>query len=543
MGHGRPGAPGADRLLLGDELPGQLPAVATRGPRPGRDAPGSSSGLLFYEKSLLVIGTMAIITVAYFTQGSARERLRTVVARLPALGPGQRRARGGVPGALRPLRAQLRPGTGHPHPDRADRGRDGAALLGHRDLRWSRCGGTTRPAPPSRSRSPPSLLVLVLRRRVHPGVPRARPVADGVDAGPAAPGVLPGLRRAARRGRPVVVDRADHRLRVPLHQRAVGGDRRGARLRDACRSEGPSSRSSRVGRASCSTAGVRRRSPAWSWPSSAPARRRPTTGTGSATSRARPSSRPWSPTAGSCPGAPPSSTARCRPTCCGPWRTPTTRSASCCGRSTPASATRRQATDRLALLGPDGHLGQLDVTPVHQALPAHRTPTAPTGSGTASAGSSSTARSLFGGWWVKVGYIATADSSITVSAGGLTQQASVSSGLHTLYFKAGDERFDSITLGGLIGEATLCTERRHGRPCDSGGTIMSRPRPHLPDAERRPRHRGADGGHHPRRVQHRPDPARLARRRAGPARLRGPAVLRALGLPAVAALLPGDRPR
>ena len=64
---------------------------------------------------------------------------------------------------------------------------------------------------------------------------------------------------------------------------------------------------------------------------------------------------------------------------------------------------------------------------------------------------------LFGGWWVKVGYIATADSSITVSAGGLTQQASVSSGLHTLYFKAGDQRFDSIRLGGLIGEATLCT--------------------------------------------------------------------------------------
>jgi hypothetical protein len=65
--------------------------------------------------------------------------------------------------------------------------------------------------------------------------------------------------------------------------------------------------------------------------------------------------------------------------------------------------------------------------------------------------------SLFGDVWVKVGYIATADSSITVSAGGLTQQASVSSGLHTLYFKAGDERFDSIKLGGLIGEATLCT--------------------------------------------------------------------------------------
>ena len=50
-------------------------------------------------------------------------------------------------------------------------------------------------------------------------------------------------------------------------------------------------------------------------------------------------------------------------------------------------------TDRLALLGPDGHLGQLDVTPVHHALPGLRPRAAPTGSGTAYAGSSSTARS------------------------------------------------------------------------------------------------------------------------------------------------------
>ena len=58
---------------------------------------------------------------------------------------------------------------------------------------------------------------------------------------------------------------------------------------------------------------------------------------------------------------------------------------------------------------------------------------------------------------MQVGYIATADSSITSAPAGSTQQASVSSGLHTLYFKAGDQRFDSIRLGGLIGEATLCT--------------------------------------------------------------------------------------
>jgi hypothetical protein len=113
-------------------------------------------------------------------------------------------------------------------------------------------------------------------------------------------------------------------------------------------------------------------------------------------------------------------------------------------------------TDRVLTLAPDGGLQPLDVTPDQHAAPSSDTrcayrvdqkeTTIPL-DGT----------SLFGDVWVKVGYIATADSSITVSAGGLTQQASVSSGLHTLYFKAGDERFDSIKLGGLIGEATLCT--------------------------------------------------------------------------------------
>ena len=76
---------------------------------------------------------------------------------------------------------------------------------------------------------------------------------------------------------------------------------------------------------------------------------------------------------------------------------------------------------------------------------------------------------------MKVGYIATADSSITVSAGGLTQQTSVSSGLHTLYFKAGDERFDSIRLGGLIGEATLCTNDVTVGRATVAAAIMSQP--------------------------------------------------------------------
>jgi len=63
---------------------------------------------------------------------------------------------------------------------------------------------------------------------------------------------------------------------------------------------------------------------------------------------------------------------------------------------------------------------------------------------------------VYPGWWVKVGYIATADSAITVTAGGKTQHASVSGGLHHLLFQAGDQPFDAVELGGLIGGATMC---------------------------------------------------------------------------------------
>jgi hypothetical protein len=66
---------------------------------------------------------------------------------------------------------------------------------------------------------------------------------------------------------------------------------------------------------------------------------------------------------------------------------------------------------------------------------------------------------------VKVGYIASADSAMTVSAGGLTQETSVTQGLHNLYFEAGSNGFDSIRLGGLVGEAILCTnDVTVGRP-------------------------------------------------------------------------------
>ena len=114
------------------------------------------------------------------------------------------------------------------------------------------------------------------------------------------------------------------------------------------------------------------------------------------------------------------------------------------------------ATDHILALAPDGHLRPLDVTPDRHALPSSNTRCAyRVGQGERTIPLEGTF--AFGDEWVKVGYIATADSSVNVSAGGVSHRTSVSSGLHTLYFKAGDEPFDSIRLGGLIGEATLCT--------------------------------------------------------------------------------------
>lgn len=71
----------------------------------------------------------------------------------------------------------------------------------------------------------------------------------------------------------------------------------------------------------------------------------------------------------------------------------------------------------------------------------------------------------FGGWWVRVGYLATGDGAIQVSAGGLTHSTEVRAGFHVLYFRAGDETFDSIRLGPIAGPASLCTsDVAVGRP-------------------------------------------------------------------------------
>jgi hypothetical protein len=114
------------------------------------------------------------------------------------------------------------------------------------------------------------------------------------------------------------------------------------------------------------------------------------------------------------------------------------------------------ATDRILLAGPDGHLRPMMVSPVRRALDP--------GSGGCPHRTGARMRTIrldgpvnVAGWWVRIGYIASADSSIDVAAGGTTRRTSIRAGLHNLYFQSGDKPFSTVQLGHLVGAAVLCT--------------------------------------------------------------------------------------
>ncbi|MBZ5736881.1 hypothetical protein [Nocardioides mangrovi] len=62
----------------------------------------------------------------------------------------------------------------------------------------------------------------------------------------------------------------------------------------------------------------------------------------------------------------------------------------------------------------------------------------------------------YGGWWVRIGYLGSADSPVRVVAGNVTRDTTVKAGVHALYFEGGPQ-FRSITIGGLGSGVTLCT--------------------------------------------------------------------------------------
>ena len=71
---------------------------------------------------------------------------------------------------------------------------------------------------------------------------------------------------------------------------------------------------------------------------------------------------------------------------------------------------------------------------------------------------------VFGGWWVRIGYLASDASRVRVTAGDASYATTVRPGVHALYFLGG-ERFDSVRIDGLGEDVTVCTnDVTVGRP-------------------------------------------------------------------------------
>ncbi len=64
---------------------------------------------------------------------------------------------------------------------------------------------------------------------------------------------------------------------------------------------------------------------------------------------------------------------------------------------------------------------------------------------------------FYGGWWVRIGYLSSGRSPLVVTAGDRSWSVLVEPGVHALYFSAGDQ-FDSVELSGLAEGVTLCTD-------------------------------------------------------------------------------------
>jgi hypothetical protein len=63
----------------------------------------------------------------------------------------------------------------------------------------------------------------------------------------------------------------------------------------------------------------------------------------------------------------------------------------------------------------------------------------------------------YGGWWVRIGYLSSGRSTVVVRAGVASYSTVVQPGVHALFFEGGPD-FDSVELSGLAPGVTLCTD-------------------------------------------------------------------------------------
>jgi len=141
---------------------------------------------------------------------------------------------------------------------------------------------------------------------------------------------------------------------------------------------------------------------------------------------------------------------------------------------------RTWAVDSLMIAGPDGTVGPVSIPATRRAEPGPqelcgwlitRRPTEIPLDGPAG----------FGGWWVRIHYVAAEQTPATVTAGSVTHDVILPFGEHDLYVAAEGD-FDSISLSRGSRTATLCTDDISvGHPVLAGTPSQDQPADPQPD--------------------------------------------------------------
>jgi hypothetical protein len=116
------------------------------------------------------------------------------------------------------------------------------------------------------------------------------------------------------------------------------------------------------------------------------------------------------------------------------------------------------ATDHLSLVDDDGHVVPVKIPHTRDGLPGPQP-----GCGYRIDGGGTVTVPLdgalsYGGWWVRIGYLSSATSPVVVTAGATSYSTVAKPGVHAIFFRAGDDRFDSVSISGLAAGVTMCTD-------------------------------------------------------------------------------------
>ncbi len=114
----------------------------------------------------------------------------------------------------------------------------------------------------------------------------------------------------------------------------------------------------------------------------------------------------------------------------------------------------QQSTDRLFAFDDSGRLRPAAVPPVRRERPS-RTPGCGYRLGPAARTVPLNGPVFGGGWWVRVGYTATRDTTTTVTVGQRTLEVALLEGVHALYLD-GEGQYDGLDFGALTGGAAVC---------------------------------------------------------------------------------------